>query len=73
LERETVRKYCPWCSLLNVIDVPAHGLRRWQSGELIQQAFPEAPVEWREQLLTGMHVHCQAEMETLVTQQEAWT
>ena len=54
---------CPWCGVTSEVSVPANGLRRWQAGELVQQAFPEAPPEWREQLVSGLHVDCQRILE----------
>ncbi len=57
-----VTKVCPWCHDTNEVTAPAYGVRRWQEGELIQFAFPEAPPEWREQLISGMHPACWEQM-----------
>jgi hypothetical protein len=54
----TVARKCPLCQHHYTLSVPALGLRRWQSGEPVQMAFPEAPPEWREQVLTGIHPGC---------------
>lgn len=50
---------CPFCHKNVTILVPAQGYRRWQMGELIQNALPTLTVAEREMLVTGMCPDCQ--------------
>ena len=40
------------------VEVVASGLDRWQAGELIQDAFPDIPIDIREMMVSGMHPEC---------------
>ena len=53
---------CTWCDQSGVLQVPAEGYEKWLGGELIQVAFPELPAPTREQLKTGIHPDCWADM-----------
>ncbi|HVW41507.1 MAG TPA: hypothetical protein VHC18_09170 [Amycolatopsis sp.] len=51
---------CPFCGLGGQVRVPTRGLRAWEAGTPIQEAFALhdiGPVA-REQLLTGVHGEC---------------
>jgi len=49
---------CIHCHKQSDITVLKSDFERWQSGALIQKAFPEMPLEQRELLQTGIHPEC---------------
>ena len=53
---------CSHCGYKGEIEVPNAGLFKRNSGALIQEAFPDLSKELREQLMTGTHPECWAEM-----------
>ena len=56
----TIAQRCPFCGQWGEIDVPAKGFKTYQMGATVQRAFPEAPAEVREFIITGMCPKCQA-------------
>lgn len=58
---ETVTVTCRRCFLCgeqSTVTVPLQGFTLWQSGALVQFAFPEMPAEQRELLISGNHPEC---------------
>lgn len=53
-----VSKPCPYCGVIELIDVPTEGWLRWRAGELIQLAMPDLSIEVRELLISGTHLEC---------------
>lgn len=51
-------KKCPYCRQLTWIDVDYDKLKRWQSGENIQNVWPEKTPGERELIKTGIHEAC---------------
>lgn len=49
---------CIKCKKNSLVDVPLAGLRKWQGGSLIQEAFPTLSADEREVLMTGIHPQC---------------
>lgn len=49
---------CRHCGEWDIIKVRAADLERYRAGALIQEAFPEMPIERREQLISGTHPAC---------------
>jgi hypothetical protein len=49
---------CMMCGRSAVLEVPLDGLRLWDAGVLVQDAFPELDQAQRELLMTGTHDHC---------------
>jgi hypothetical protein len=49
---------CPVCGLPTFMEVDAAAFFRWQSGELIQKAFPLLTSDLRELLKSGTHPDC---------------
>jgi hypothetical protein len=49
---------CPECGKTSEMEVDPDALRRWQQGELIQNAFPNMTPNERELLVTGTHPAC---------------
>lgn len=52
---------CPTCIVCQrntKMVVSASGLRKWNTGALIQDAFPELSYDDREVLMTGIHPAC---------------
>lgn len=49
---------CPFCGVIEMVDVPTDGFRLWQQGALIQNAMPELSIEVRELLISGTHLSC---------------
>lgn len=58
----TIVKRCPMmapgCAIQQAIDVDEESFREWQSGALIQNAFPNLNAEERETLITGICPSC---------------
>jgi hypothetical protein len=55
---KVVTNPCPFCGIMEMVDVPTEGLQRWQGGELIQVALPDLSIELRELLISGTHLVC---------------
>ena len=53
---------CFQCGCTGEIRVPSSGLTRRRAGALMQEAFPELDKGLREQLISGTHPECWAEM-----------
>ena len=54
-------KPCPWCSQIGEVGITTEevdGIKRYEDGALIQEAFPTMPPEDREQLISGVHPLC---------------
>lgn len=51
-------KRCSVCGKGGVISVDENKLFEWLRGSNIQEAFPEMPVELREQMISGIHPVC---------------
>jgi len=51
-------KACMRCRQKSQVTVDADALKRWQSGELVQRAFPLMTPDERELLITGTHPEC---------------
>lgn len=49
---------CPVCGAAETLTVDAASLERWNSGELIQTAFPTMSLNDRELLISGTHSAC---------------
>lgn len=49
---------CFHCGETSLVEVPTDGFHAWQSGTLIQRAFPEMPADTRELLISGTHPAC---------------
>jgi len=60
--RKKINKTCPGCQKSYTIAMPVEGLRRYQQGELIQNAFPELSAEYREMFMTGICGACWKKM-----------
>lgn len=50
---------CPFCGKDTELIVPARGYRRWQEGELIQNALSTLSAGERETLISGLCESCQ--------------
>lgn len=53
-----IAKTCIECKVLHEIHVSEEGLRRWESGELIQRAMPSVSEADRELLISGICGKC---------------
>lgn len=63
LETITVKtRACFHCHQPSEVKVLKSDYDRWHSGALIQEAFPEMPLNQRELLQTGIHPECWAKM-----------
>lgn len=51
-------KPCVVCGQVEEVEVDVDGYRRWQNGELIQDALRALPMDKRELLLSGTHSAC---------------
>lgn len=54
----TVENTCPFCGKARSIQVAGKAFMKWQEGELIQNAMPNASADDRELLMTGMCDDC---------------
>jgi hypothetical protein len=60
-ESDIVVMICPTCLVCGEapkVPVRRADLKRWQSGEYLQVAFPEMPPAQREMLQSGTHPEC---------------
>lgn len=55
-------KTCFACGKTGEVVVPRAGFDAWRGGALIQRALPELPAHEREQLVTGTHPACWAQL-----------
>lgn len=53
---------CAWCGRDGRLAVDLEGLRLYRNGALAQVAFPAMSSDDREQIITGTHPACWAEM-----------
>lgn len=53
---------CPFCGRVHYVAVDEDDFVSWQTGELVQKAFPYLNATERESLISGMCPDCQAEM-----------
>jgi hypothetical protein len=58
---EPVTKRCPGCGKSETNVFPSDGLKKWQSGMLIQRAMPNVNECMREFLITGFCEDCRWE------------
>lgn len=58
----TITRTCPLCEKDTSLTVPAAQYEAWQSGTLVQQAFPDMNKDDREILMTGICSPCFEEM-----------
>jgi len=49
---------CRVCGHSDFVAVRESDLERYNAGALAQEAFPEMPIERREQLISGTHPEC---------------
>lgn len=54
----TIRKTCPICGKLNIVEVSEASYMKWEEGALIQEAFPEKSAAEREVIKTGICPEC---------------
>ncbi len=45
---------CPYCGRKSIIQVNDNEYKKWKSGTLIQNAFPNFTPDQREQIMTGI-------------------
>jgi len=53
---------CPFCGNTSVFTLPKSKVEAWKNGELIQNVFPEWSPNYREVLISGVCVECQADI-----------
>jgi hypothetical protein len=53
---------CPFCGNTSVFTLPKSKVEAWKNGELIQNVFPEWSPSYREVLISGVCVECQADI-----------
>ena len=53
-----LRTQCPMCKEVYYVTLPLDGYKKWQEGELIQNAFPNMSADNREKLITGICSEC---------------
>lgn len=51
-------KKCLFCKTASVVDLPEDGVKAWQSGMFVQNAFPRMSPPQRELLISGTHPAC---------------
>lgn len=61
-EVEFITFPCIRCGKREVLHVSQSGWKKWKEGAFIQDAFPDLPVDEREQMMTGTHPECWKEM-----------
>ena len=49
---------CPFCQKTAELEVSTKGFNAWQSGQYVQDAFPELDADSREQLISGTCPKC---------------
>lgn len=63
MERDTnIILVCPFCGGEHSVQVDCEDYLSYQCGELAQSAFPYLTATEREQIISGMCPHCQAEI-----------
>lgn len=55
-------KPCPLCGERSALIVDSQSLLNWQTGMLVQNAFPKMSAPERELLITGTHPACWKEL-----------
>lgn len=55
---EYITKPCPRCKQSATLQLDSEALEAWQSGTLIQKAFPEIDAATRERMLSGYCTPC---------------
>lgn len=58
-----IKCVCPGCGNVMVLDVKHSQYVDWQSGTLIQHAFPDLDADDRELLITGLCKDCWSELD----------
>lgn len=53
---------CGVCAAPGFVRMSRAGYRAWKGGALLQDAEPDLPVDQREQLISGTHPACWAEL-----------
>jgi len=53
---------CFHCESHGCVIVDKNGYNNWVNGKLVHEAFPEMPIERREQLMNGIHPECWNEL-----------
>lgn len=53
-----ITKSCPFCERRYQRAFPTDGYYAWKNGALVQDAFPNEPVDAREFLITGICPEC---------------
>lgn len=61
---------CFHCGEHGYLELPTEGIARYESGALIQNAFPELPAPLREQIISGTHPKCWDEMFSLFSEDD---
>lgn len=51
-------KRCLYCNHFSILELDVKALQSWQSGQHVQNAFPEFAAPQRELLITGTHPDC---------------
>lgn len=57
-ETRVLSPQCPFCGKNQYIEVPLEGLKAYQNGELMQNAFPDLSADDREALISGVCPSC---------------
>lgn len=52
---------CVFCGENGTLEVPVEGVRAYENGAFVQDAFPDLPAAEREQIISGTHPTCWAE------------
>lgn len=55
----TIKRTCPFCGCQSEVEVPTEGVKKYQAGAYVQDAFPTCSVETREFIISGMCRDCQ--------------
>ena len=53
-----VTSRCEYCDKSSLVVLPTDRFERWQSGQLVQDVFPDLSADLRELLLYGTHPAC---------------
>ena len=56
--REIVNRTCPFCGRISRIELDTEKLDRWDSGENLQDVFPDMDLNTREILISGIDPEC---------------
>ena len=58
MQKISIEIRCPMCRQFHYVEVNEHDFYAWQSGELVQNAFPYLSAEEREMLISGICPDC---------------